>query len=249
MRNTITRTLLTIVLLVILVLAAACQANPTEIVLPASPSDTPAPVQTLAPTASSTPNADEARAVILQALLALNAQPNRMEVVTIPEGGQAQTNVIEFVPPDRKHIASVEEGVEYIVIGEQVYAYTKSAGQWAETSIPAATFMGDQEVTEATLAQTISEAKFVREDALDGKEVMVYSYRSTTQSGDIELRSQVEFWVGKTDGLPCKMINNGEILAASTDPATGESKLQVVPAQATTLITFDTTINIESPIQ
>ena len=248
MRNTITRILLNTILLVILVLAAACQSSPTETVLPASPLDTPVPVQALAPTASPTPNANEASAVILHALLGLNSQPNRMEIVTSPEGGQAQTNVIEFVPPDRKHIASVEEGVEYIVIGEQVYAYTKSAGQWAETSIPAATFMGDQEITEATLAQTISEAQFVREDALDGKAVMVYSYRSTTQSRDIELHSQVELWVGKTDGLPCKMINDGEILAASTDPATGASKLQAVPAQTTTLITFDATLSIEPPV-
>jgi hypothetical protein len=194
------------------------------------------------------PNADEARAAIIQALLTLNVQPNRMNVTTLPDEGQAQTNVIEFVPPDRKHIASVEEGVEYIVIGEQVYAYTKSAGQWAETQIPASTFMGDQEVTEATLAQTISEAQFVREDALDGKAVMVYNYLSTTRSGDIELHSQVELWVGKADGRPYKMINDGEILAASTDPTTGESKLQAVPALTTTLITFDATINIEPPV-
>ena len=105
MRNTITRILLNTILLVILVLAAACQSSPTETVLPASPLDTPVPVQALAPTASPTPNANEASAVILHALLGLNAQPNRMEIVTIPEGGQAQTNVIEFVPPDRKHIA------------------------------------------------------------------------------------------------------------------------------------------------
>lgn len=40
-----------------------------------------------------------------------------MESTTLPAGGQAQTNIVEFVPPDRKHIASLEEGVGYIVSG------------------------------------------------------------------------------------------------------------------------------------
>lgn len=248
MRNIIARILLTTVLLAILILATACQASPMGTDLPASPSETTAPIQTLAPTALPTPNADEANAAIIQALLALNTQPNRMESTSTPEGGQAQTNVIEFVPPDRKHITSPGDGVEYIVTGQVVYAKTPTKGTWEETQIPAATFMGEAEVTEATLAPTVSDAQFVRRDALDGKAVMVYSYSSTTRSGDIELHSQTELWVGEADGLPYQMTINGEILSASTDPATGESKLQAVPAVTTTLITFDPTISIEPPM-
>jgi hypothetical protein len=44
------------------------------------------------------------------------------------------------------------------------------------------------------------------------------------------------------------MIIDGEILSASVDPETGESKMQAVPALTTTLIEFDLTLSIDAPI-
>jgi hypothetical protein len=43
------------------------------------------------------------------------------------------------------------------------------------------------------------------------------------------------------------MVINGEVLSASTDPASGESKLQAVQAQTITRVTFDPAIRIEAP--
>jgi hypothetical protein len=196
-----------------------------------------------------TPSSEQARTAIIQAFLALNTQPNRMDVTTLQDGGQTKTNLIEYVPPDRKHITSPEEGVEYLAIGDKVYVYTSAAGKWEETQIPAATFFGDQPVTESSIAQTISQAEFLRKESLNGKAMLVYGYLSTTHSSDIELLSQAELWVGEADGLPYQMVTDGEILAASTDPASGESKLAAVPALTTTIIVFDPTLSIEPPMK
>lgn len=252
MKNKLFRILLVVTWFLVFGWTASCQSQRTDmpetpIVTTAVPSSIPEALPTATSSIKPTPDADEAQAAIFQALLALNTQPNRMESTTIPDGGQAQTNVIEFVPPDRKRITNPGDGVEYIVIGQVVYAKTSTTGTWEETKIPASTFMGEAEVTEETLAPTVSDAQFVRRDVLDGKAVMVYSYLSATRSGDIELHSQTELWVGEVDGLPYQMTINGEILSASTDPATGETKLQAVPALANTLIAFDTTIIIETP--
>ena len=236
------RTLLIFSFIFILALTASCQSQKT-----ASTSDPESlAVEPTTPTEEPTPNADQARAAIISALLAVNSQSNRMEVSTVLGNGATSVNVIEFVPPDRKRIISSDYDMEYIVIGEQVYA--KTSGNWAETEIPAATFMGEEVITEMTIAAMVSDAQFVRVDTLDGKPVVVYSYLSTTMSGDIELNSQVELWVGADDGLPYQMINTGDILSAATDPASGESTLQAVQAQTTTTFEFDPSISIEPPL-
>ncbi len=243
------RFVIIIACVILLGFAASCQSQSTGTAAPptaatAAP-DLPAASPTVTP--EPTPDAAQAQAVIVKALLALNTQSNRMESTTQPAGGQAQSNVIEFFPPNRKHILSPGDGAEYIVIDQVVYARTSSSGAWAKTQIPASTFMGDQAVTESTLAQTVSSAQFVRLDALNGMAMLVYSYASTTSPSGIELHSQTELWIGKADGLAHQMIINGEILSASTDPATGESKLKAVQAQTTSRIIFDPTISIEPP--
>lgn len=235
-----------IILIAWSLLGAACQpqsaapaaTNPPEALLTSTPATA---------AATPTPGADQARSAVIQALLALNTRPNRMEVTTVPEGGAAQTNVIEFIPPDSKHITSAAEGVEYIVAGGKVYAMTRDSGKWEETQIQAAAFLPAEEPSEAVIAKTVSEAQFLRVDTLDGKAVVVYSYASTTSSGGFDLLSQTELWLGAADGLPCQMIIKGDILSVSTDPASGESKMKPVPALTTTLITFDDAIRIEPP--
>lgn len=232
-------------------LMAACQSrdnNPTSTV-DNSPQGlveaTKAPTQPAIPTVTSTPNADEIRMAIVNALLALYTRQNRMDVTTMLDDGKTSTSTIEFVPPDRKRIVSLEGNMEYIVIGEKVYA--NSSGEWQETQIPASTFLGDGAVTAQTIGEIIGQGQFLRQDQFEGADVLIYSYASTTRSGDIKLHSQTELWVSVEDGLPMKMIVDGEILSASTDPATGESKLQPVNALTTTIIVFDPTIRIEPP--
>ncbi len=234
----------------------ACQSKNTQNtgtpVIPASlPTSTveytQTPLPTAAPDLASTPGADESRSSIVKALSALYDQPNRMEVTTVISGGQTSKNTIEFIPPDKKRIVDEAQAVEYIVIGEKVYA--KTSGQWNETQIPASAFLGDGKVNADTIGSTISDAQWVRKDSLNGTAMNVYRYSSTTVTSGIELRSQTELWIGEQDGLPYQMIIEGDVLSASTDPATGENKLQAVKALSTTLNRFDQTISIEPPVQ
>ena len=235
---------------------SACQPQERE-----EPSANTSPLQTVTsavvPTSSSlptvtqaaTPNADEIHASIIDALLALNNKSNRMDVTTVSGDGKTATNVIEFIPPDRKHIISIEENVEYIVIGEKVYAKTGTSGKWEATQIPSSAFLGEGEVTAEMIDEMISEVQWMRWDEIEGKAVQVYGYISTTNSSDIELHSQTELWVGVEDGLPYKMVIDGEILSVSTDPTTGESHSAAVKALTTTVIDFDDGIRIEPPIE
>jgi hypothetical protein len=260
MQTKLHRILFILIFLIVIVFAASCQAQelpPAEQEQPipeasatlepsATPEPTATPTEAPTPTPTETPlpNPDQARTTIIQGLLALNSQPNRMTVTTTLEGGQTSTNIIEFVPPDRKRIISPEVDMEYVIIGDMVYM--KVAGLWVTAQIPAATFMGEA-VTEAMLTATVSEPQFLRLAELDGQVMMVYGYQSTTLSGGIELHSQVELWVGLADGLIYQMITEGETLSVSTD-ASGQSVSLAVPALNTTLIEYDDAISIEPPI-
>jgi hypothetical protein len=197
--------------------------------------------------APAAPAAQDNQNAVVNALLALGTQPNSMRVTTVLSDGQAHNNLIEFVPPDRKHIVDLDQKVEYIIVAQKVYA-KNSSGQWEETQIPASTFMADAQATAETVGRTISDVKMVRRDTLDDRPVIVYSYLSTTQVNGIELHGQTELWVGEKDGLPARMVVDGETLGVSTDPATGESKQQAVKALTTTLIDFDPALSIQPPL-
>jgi hypothetical protein len=247
MRNLNTRILLITLLFVTMGLATACQTQAVEPSEPAVAESTTLSEPAATPT-SAVPSAKESRQAIVQALMALYSKPNRMSVTTALDGGETHNNVIEFLPPDRKHIISQEEGVEYIVVGEQVFWYTESGGKWEETDIPAAAFMGDSEVTETSISEAVNDPEFLREDALDGRPMVIFSYLNKSGTGDLEQVAQVELWIGKEDGLPYKMIMDGDVISIATDPATGESETTTVPSVTTTLITFDSSISIEVPV-
>ena len=223
-------------------LLAACQPPPASPTAGVQPTLT-ASIPTLEPTLG----AAEIRATIINALWMLDKQPNRMESTTVPTGGQASTTVIEYIPKDRKHI--VTSDAELIVAGGKVYIKTSGRGVWQEEpQVPAATYLGDGNVSDKTIDPTIGSPTFVRSDALDGKPMLVFSYASTTHSGDIELHSQTELWVGKADSLPYKMIIDGDILGMATDSITGTTKSVAVKALTTVLIVFDPSIQIEPPL-
>jgi hypothetical protein len=172
--------------------------------------------------------------------------PNQMDVTSVTADGQAHKNVIEFIPPDRKRILS--EGTETIVAGGKVYLKSSPTDPWQEVQIAASTYLGDQPVTEQSLMAYVEGGEYVRSDALDGRLVKIYRYGSTTISGGISLHSQIELWVGQADGLPYKMVTDGDTLAISLDPATGENKAVAVQAQSTTTIVFNPSLNIEPPL-
>jgi hypothetical protein len=252
MKPTSNRILLVMACVTIIGLSAACQTQKATIGVVATSTQQPSTQQDKLPSPEATPtltptlSADQIQASIVSALLALYEKPNRMEVTTVLSDGTTQGNTIEFIPPDRKHI--IGDGAEYIVVDDKVYAKTGEQENWQETKIPTSTFLGDENPTEETIAATVSEVQFVRQDMLNGVAVTVYSFTNTTMSSGVELHNKVELLFGVIDGLPYQMVMDGETLSASTDPNTGESKLQAVKALTTTVISFDPDISIEAPI-
>ncbi len=217
----------------------ACQPQTATQSSPA----TPEPVASVVVT----PSVDQARQIVLNALLVLNTTPNQMNNTTTTADGKVHQNVIEFVPPDRKRIAG--EGTEIIVAGGKVYLKSSETSPWQLLDMPASTYLGDQPVTQESLAGIVQGAEFVRNDALNGREMEVFHYTSDTTASGVNLHSQVELWVDPTNGLPGKMITDGETLAVSTDPATGENKASAEKTLTTTLIEFLPSLQIEAPLQ
>jgi hypothetical protein len=228
----------------LLILLAACQS---QTVAPAvsQPTNAAAATQPAAPTSQSTPSSEEGRALAAHAMYALSTRPNRMDVTTT-SGGNTSSNAIEFIPPDRKHI--IGDPVEFIIIGDKAYDTIAGKGKWSVSQYPASTFMGNPNATESSFAADINNASFLRTDELNGKPVIVISFDGIDHFNGLDMPRKTELWIGKADGLPYKMIIDGEIAAVSADPATGKSTLEAVKSFSTTLISFDAAIQIEAPI-
>lgn len=253
MRKIVKHGLHQIVLVLLLAsLLVACQPQDTTPSQYQAGSPEPAqeilPAETPQPTVAPTQSPEEQRAAIVNALLALSTRPNRMDSTTVLSDGQPRRNVIEFAPPDRKRISTPDQGVEYVVVDGKVYAKTGAEAQWAMTEIPAATFLGEGAVTSETISAQITTILSIREEPWEGQAVLVYTYEGTTQASGLELHSRTELWVGVEDGLPVKMVVDGEIISTSFNPDTGESSVQAVQAVTTTIITFDEGIVIEAPL-
>jgi hypothetical protein len=58
------------------------------------------------------------------------------------------------------------------------------------------------------------------------------------------LHSQVDLWAGKEDGIPDKMVTEGETRSAMKSLANYESQIQTVRAMTTTFISVDEAISI-----
>jgi hypothetical protein len=209
---------------------------PTQISLP-----------TTSPASEAKPGSEDSKNAVIQALLLIATRANRMDVTTVLADGSSQVSSIEFVPPDRKRILDVNSGMEYLIIADKVYSRSGPMAEWSETPIPASTFMGDNPPSVQTIGQGLSDETMVGEDTLDGKQVTLYRFNQATTTNGVDLHNQTELWVGVDDGLPYKMVIDGEVLSASVDPITGESLPSAAQAQTTTMISFDPTLTIEAP--
>lgn len=258
MKSRFSFTLFVVIFILIVASLSACQspAEPVNQTEPASPDpivvtqDLPIPtIPVESPIPMPTPDEESLRSAIVTALLAITNTQNRMDNLTEIEDGKVNHSVIEFIPPDKKHIVSVEDEVEYIIIADKVYMKTKSSDGWEQAQIAAEVFMGQGEATEQAIGEMVGQVQFVRKDQLEGKPMLVVKYVEITKIQDGELESQVELWIGEEDGLPYKMIKDGKIYSVVNDPQTGESKQEYVNAITTTNFDFDPNFQIEAPIQ
>ena len=247
-------TLLCIFLVFSSLYMASCGAqstNPTDAVLSNSvavATDIQASATATIQQIEHTLSTDEAKDAVIYALEAMTSQSNTMDVTTTLADGTTQHSVISFVPPDKKKIVDSNSGAEYIVIGQVVYAMDSTNGQWMETSISASAFMGDNAQDQQNFSDTISEILLLPVANSNGKSFYVVRYVSTTTTNGVTMNNQTELWLDQADGLAYKMIMDGEIYTASTDPSTGESKVSTTQAQTITNITYDPNLRIEAPI-
>lgn len=225
----------------------AAVTNPGQLVVTQVEPVAATSVPTITP--APTPDEESLRSKVISALMALSSTQNRMDSLTEIEGGKVNHSIIEFIPKDKKRIVSVEDEVEYIIIGEKVYMKAGASGAWEVAQIPASLFMGQAEVSEQSVGEMISQLQYVGQDQLDGKPMLVIQYIETSKTNDGELESQVELWIGEADGLPYQLIKNGKIYTVVSDPATGENKQVYVEAKTTTTINFEPSFEIIAPIQ
>jgi hypothetical protein len=231
-----------LVILPLVCLLASCQpqGKAADIVLaPTKPAGT-----TLASPSLPTPNAEQSREAIVAGLLAIALKASHMEVTTVQEDGSIAKTVVEFLPPDRKYISG--DGAEYIVVGGKVYMKTAEK-DWFIAPMSASLFVTDPPTGDG-IAGTVSDARVLRKETLDGKEIWVYGYTSTTQWEELTLVSKAELWVSLDDGLPVKYITDGDTIGTSTG-SDGSSKMITARVINTTLIDFNSPIKIEAPIQ
>jgi hypothetical protein len=228
--------------LALLAMVAACGPQGTT---PPTAAPEPTATSAAAPTPEPSPDAEQVRDAIVSALLALNTLPNGMDSTTVLADGSTHTTAVAFVPPDRKQI--IADGTEIIVVGDSVYIKPAGTSEWQTDPTPATVYLGEA-VTEQSIRATLGEVVYLGTDQFDGRPVRRYRYSSTVRSGEIELHSETDLWVGQTDGLPYRMVIDGETLAVSTDPATGESVVQAVKTQTTSIIAFDPLLEIAPPI-
>lgn len=263
MNRKLNRILVEFVCLAIFGLMISCQSQninpPTETAIPvqkftSTPEPSPSPLPTQPPlpsaasTLTSTPGVDEILTSVVNALWVRNTKAHRMNCTSVFEDGNTQKYMNEFVPPDRKYVIYYDQDVEYIVVGDKVYI-NEGGSEWEATQLPAANFMRNIEETTQEISESLHDVQRVREDMLGGKGIVVYKFNSVSTYNNIELSSQTELWVGEADGLPYKMLIDGEIAASRNNPDTGESEAYAARSLTTCLLEFDSTISIEPPVQ
>jgi len=148
-------------------------------------------------TASTDPKADVIAAS--RKFAALKSLTGKIEAT----GPAPFKQTVEYIAPDRYHVSYRDESganSEMIMAGDK--AYVKSGDSWNEmagNTKPTPTMRNS--FTEDVLS-TISDVKFEGDAILDGKPVLVYSYKLVTKVGSFAVMQRI--WVDKTSGLPIK---------------------------------------------
>jgi hypothetical protein len=151
--------------------------------------------------------------------------------VTITSTNSVTEMVDDVILPDRFHITSTRNGKtsEMIIVAGKTYV--KTNGAWvastADMSALTTSFTGVLKDT------TISDAKFVKPDVVDGKPALVYSYTSLYKSADMEVTTTTMMWVDPVAGLPVKMVE--------------DSVVSGIKSHIEQTVAYDPTITIEAP--
>jgi outer membrane lipoprotein-sorting protein len=130
---------------------------------------------------------------------------------------ETSETIIEFVKPDRFHMAS--EGFELIVIGETTYIKDES-GVWIESPIAMGDMFGEtisaftdeESVSQLIddLQVSITDLQYLGEETVNGNKTKVYEYSADDAFGGTTVFTTV--WIGVDDGLMYRQVMAGETL-------------------------------------
>ena len=124
--------------------------------------------------------------------------------------GMGQTEIksqVDYLAPDRFHIqylGGTGAGMEMIVVGSDMYMKAAGTGKWSKMPGNGGAAIPNlrDSFTEEGL-KTLSDVKFDGEETIDGKPVMVYSYKNVTPKGGFPFTSKT--YVNKDTGLPMRI--------------------------------------------
>ena len=211
---------------------AATQAPAAATVIP----PTAVPAATSAPAAAPAPSGSAKDAIIAATLATLKAGPYRTKSTIVSDSGTLNMTG-EMIPPDKLHttMKATDFEMENIIIGDK--GWIKQDGKWAVSPMSGKVVLAAafQALTAEQLGITISDAKALGSEAVNGEQARVYTYTSTTDLGESgKVISAVKLWVSIKSGLPIKQEIAGE--------AGG------VKSNTVQMIEYDPTISVVPPM-
>jgi hypothetical protein len=218
-------TRLFITLLILLAaLLAACSG-------PAAAPATSTPAQPQAP------NTGEAETVVATGFDRIQTSPHREDCST-DFGDEKIRSLIEFQPPDRRHILDTEDpnDAEAYLIGDVYYWFDTESQQWNKTQ------MNNSGQEAADPARTNFET--AGEEAIDSKLVKVYQFVQTMEQYGVQITQQMKVWIGAEDGLIYQTESQGDVLGVNDK---GEAFKR--PAKASCTFVYDPAIEVKIPIE
>ena len=173
---------------------------------------TAAPTATSAPAVAPAPSGNAKDAIIAALQATLKAGPYRTKSTIVSDSGTINMTG-EMIPPDKLHttMKATDFEMENIIIGDK--GWIKQGGKWAVSPMSgkAALESAFQNLTAEQLGITVSDAKAVGTEAVNGEQARVYTYTSTTDvGGSGKIISAVKLWVSVKSGLPIKQEIAGE---------------------------------------
>jgi hypothetical protein len=126
---------------------------------------------------------------------------------TVTSETAAELNMLmEHVAPNRYYVKQPEG--EVIVIGSD--SYVNQTGKWQKVGIDLSEQLSSQArlVTEEAL-QSIKDVQKVGTEQINGKETIIYSYKTENAEAGGETATKV--WVDKNTGLPMKISVEGTV--------------------------------------
>jgi outer membrane lipoprotein-sorting protein len=215
-------------------------ASPTEVMPTEATVElaTPEEADTGAPIEAPSNNRPTGDAVdeIISALLALGDQSSFRMDSTITYSDSVETFQFEVVPPDRMRL--IDDDFEMILVEDALYIYDD--GEWFQMPGNMGLYRGMMMILLEEQAEefrsSMTGARFLGEEMLDGENTRVYEFEGTDEN--FEAAGVIKLWVGADDGL-LRRIETME-----TDPEDGDSG-QVVNIYRD----YNTPITIEPPVQ